>query len=95
MQKSLAELHLTVLNYVLERGYSFRRWQHIAITILFKEPRNVKIYCTRVIHIFEADFNLILGIKWRIALYQSEALKQPMTANIDTASKECSGPGDD
>ncbi|KAI2491604.1 hypothetical protein MHU86_22948 [Fragilaria crotonensis] len=76
MQRSLLELHLSLLNYALERGYSFLRWQCIANTILFKDPGNVKIHRTRVIHIYEADFNLMLGIKWRVALYQSEALKQ-------------------
>ena len=76
MQQSLAELHMTLLNYSLGRGYSFHTWQRIANTILFKEPGNVKIHRTRVIHIYEADFNLMLGIKWRKALHQSEALKQ-------------------
>ena len=76
MQQSLVELHLSLMNYALERGYSFHRWQCIANTILFKDPGNVKIHRTRVIHIYEADFNLMLGIKWRVALYQSEALKQ-------------------
>jgi hypothetical protein len=76
MQQFLANLHLSLLNYALERGYTFRRWQSIANTILFKDPGNVKIHRTRVIHIYEADFNLMLGIKWRVALYQSEALNQ-------------------
>jgi hypothetical protein len=59
----------------VSRGYSYRRWQKIANTILFKDPNNVRIHRTRVIHIYEADFNLVLGIKWRHALYQSDALK--------------------
>jgi hypothetical protein len=41
-----------------------------------QNPGSVKIHRRRVIHIYEADFNLMLGIKWRVALYQSEALKQ-------------------
>jgi ribonuclease HI len=44
--------------------------------MLFKEKNNIKIHRTRVIHIYEADYNLILGLKWRLALYQSEAMKQ-------------------
>jgi hypothetical protein len=27
-------------------------------------------------HIYEADYNLTLGIKWRVALYQAEALRE-------------------
>jgi hypothetical protein len=76
MQQSLTHLHLHLMNYALERGYSYTRWQNIANTILFKDQGCVKVHRTRVIHIYEADFNLILGLKWRIALYQSEALKQ-------------------
>jgi hypothetical protein len=76
MQQTLAWVHLSLLNYALERGYSYTRWQRIANTILFKDRGCVKIHRTRVIHIYEADFNLMLGLKWRMALYQSEALKQ-------------------
>jgi hypothetical protein len=75
MQQTLEWMHLSLLNYALERGYSFTRWQCIANTILFKDRGCVKIHRTRVIHIYEADFNLMLGIKWRVALYQSEAMK--------------------
>ncbi|KAI2502879.1 hypothetical protein MHU86_11548 [Fragilaria crotonensis] len=74
MQDDLRNLHLTLLNYALERGYSYRRWQTIANTILFKDQDNVRLHRTRVIHIYEADFNLALGIKWRIHMYQAEAL---------------------
>ena len=28
------------------------------------------------IHIYEADYNMVLGLKWRMALYQAEALKE-------------------
>ena len=50
-----------LINYALERGYSYRQWQTIANTMLFKDPGSFKIHRTRVIHIYEADFNLILG----------------------------------
>ncbi|KAI2508519.1 hypothetical protein MHU86_5918 [Fragilaria crotonensis] len=74
MQNDLRTLHLNLLNYALERGYSYKRWQTIANTILFKDQDNVRLHRTRVIHIYEADFNLALGIKWRIQMYQAEAL---------------------
>ena len=76
MQKAIRELHLQVINYALERGYSYQRWQCVANTMLFKEKHNIRIHRTRVIHIYEADYNLMLGLKWRMALYQSEALQQ-------------------
>jgi exonuclease III len=76
MQNELFDLHLNMINYALERGYSYQRWQKIVNTMIFKDPDNVKIHRTRVIHIYEADFNMVLGLKWRMALYQAEALKQ-------------------
>jgi hypothetical protein len=65
-----------MINYALERGYSYKRWQTIVNTVLFNDTDNVKIHQTRVIHIYEADFNMVLGLKWRMALYQSEALNK-------------------
>ena len=73
IQQAIRRLHLQMINYALSRGYSYLRWQKIANTILFKERDNIKIHRTRVIHLYEADYNMILGLKWRAALYQSEA----------------------
>ena len=71
-QRQLFELHLTMINYALERGYSYTRWKTIANTILFKDADNLRLHRTRVIHIYEADFNLALGVKWRVAMQQAE-----------------------
>jgi hypothetical protein len=36
-----------------------------------QEPCNIKIHRLRVIHLYEADLNLILGVKWwALAWYQ-------------------------
>jgi hypothetical protein len=35
----------------------------------------VKLHRSRIILIYEADFNLMLGLKWRMAKYQAEVLK--------------------
>ncbi len=43
MQQAIRQLHLQLIHYALERGYSFQRWQKVAYTILFKEPENIKI----------------------------------------------------
>ena len=73
-QEALRRLHLLLINYALERGYSYRRWQKVANTILFKDKDNVRLHRTRVIHIYEADYNLSLGVKWRAAMHQAEDL---------------------
>ena len=71
-QNSLFHLHLNLINYALRTGYSFKRWQTIANTILFKDLDNVRLHRTRVIHIYEADYNLALGVKWRSAMHHAE-----------------------
>jgi hypothetical protein len=76
MQGCLLKLHVQQLNYALEQGYAYQRWRTVVNTILFKDPDNVRLHRTRVIHIYEADYNLMLGIKWRVALYQAEAFKE-------------------
>ena len=76
MQLSLLTLHVQMLNYALGRGYAYERWHTINNTIIFKDPDNVRIHRTQVIHIYEADYNLMLGIKWRMALYQAEKLRE-------------------
>ena len=75
MQQELLKLHITLLNYALTRGYSYTRWKKIANTILFKDPGVIKIHRTRVIHLYEADYNLAIGIKWRAAVFQAETLE--------------------
>lgn len=59
MQQTLRLFHLNLINYALEKGYSYTRWQTIANTILFKDTDNVRLHRTRVIHIYEADYNLV------------------------------------
>ena len=40
--------------------------------MLFKVENNIGIHHTQVIHIYEADYNMMFGLKWREALYQAE-----------------------
>lgn len=72
MQSELRALHLAMLKYALTRGHSYNRWKAVANTVLFKDADNVQIHRTRIIHIYEADFNLALGIKWRAAMHHAE-----------------------
>ena len=72
MQADLVTFHLRLLNYALRRGYSYKRWQQVVNTMLWKEAGNIKIHRTRVIHLYEADYNLALSLKWREALFAAE-----------------------
>ena len=73
-QEVIRHVRLSLINYALERGYSYKRWQQIVNSVLFKDPDNVRLHRTRIIHIYEADFNLAMGLKWRVATLQAEDL---------------------
>jgi hypothetical protein len=64
-RQDLLQAQLHVINYCLIHGYSLRRWQRVVNVMIHKEAGNHKIHRLRVIHLFEADYNLILSIKWR------------------------------
>jgi hypothetical protein len=72
-RNDIIKLHMQLLNYALERGYSYLRWQQVTNAMLYREPGNYKIQRTRVIHLYEADYNLAMGLKWKEAMYTSEA----------------------
>ena len=38
---------------------------HSKNVMILKEPGNFRIHRLRVIHLYEADYNLILSVKWR------------------------------
>ena len=62
-QGAILTVHLALVNYALSRGYSLHRWQTVTNTMLLKDPQNLKIHRTHVIHIYEADYNLAMGLK--------------------------------
>jgi hypothetical protein len=52
------------VNIALQHGFVFKRWEQVTNLMLEKVPGFPKMDRLRVIHIFEADLNLILGIIW-------------------------------
>ena len=64
-QSYLLQCHHLVVKLCLKHGYSLKRWQNVVNVMILKEPNNHKIHRLRVIHLFEADYNLILSVKWR------------------------------
>ena len=76
MQVELLDVHLRLHNYTLQRRYSYSTsWHQVAITIIFKERGNISIHQTRVIHLYEADYMLAMGLKGRPAFYDAEKKK--------------------
>jgi hypothetical protein len=64
-RQALLQAHLDVINYGLLHGYSLQRWQQVVNVMILKEPANHRIHRLRVLHLFEADYNLILGAMQR------------------------------
>ena len=70
-RQELLKVHLGLLNYALRTGYSFSRWKTIVNSMIEKDPGNPRIHRLRVIHLYEADYNLILGVKWRQLMHHA------------------------
>jgi hypothetical protein len=71
-REALIRAHLAILNYALRFGYSLHRWQKVVNVMLKKDATTSHIHRLRVIHLYEADYNLLLGVKWREAMYHAE-----------------------
>lgn len=71
-QQDIAQIILEIINFCLRTGHILERWKTIVNTMIFKDVGNYKIHRLRVIHIYEADFNLLLAIKWRQLLYAAD-----------------------
>ena len=76
MQSDIRRARLTLINYALRWGFSYDRWKNIVNVMILKDPGVFKIHRLRVIHIYEADYNLILGIKWRALIHSAADKKQ-------------------
>ena len=59
------------MNYCIRNNYVLQRWKTIVNMMILKEPLNFKIHRLRVIHIYEADFNMLLAVKWRQLLHSA------------------------
>jgi exonuclease III len=75
MAIEILQAHHFMTNYALRHGHSYTRWQKVVTTMIEKDPGNPKIHRLRVIHLYECDYNLLLGIKWRKLVHLAEDLK--------------------
>ena len=73
-QTYIISIIVATINFCLRTGYVLERWKTIINTMIFKETGNYQIHRLRVIHIYEADFNLLLAVKWRQLLQSADLL---------------------
>ena len=69
IQSSIATLYAGILTYTITHSYSLLLWQNIVNMMILKEDNNFKIHCLRVIHLYEADLNFLLGLKWKEVIH--------------------------
>lgn len=72
VQEELLRATSVLLNYALKFGHTYQRWTKVVNVMLQKDPGNPRVHRLRVIHLYEADYNLLLAIKWRQATYHAE-----------------------
>jgi hypothetical protein len=70
-RKAIISARVKLINYAIRHRYTFDRWKTIVNVMIQKEPGNNKIHRLRVIHIYEADFNGLIGIKWKELLHNA------------------------
>ncbi len=58
-------INTALLNIAIETGYCFLRWCYVINCLLEKDCGRPRITRLRIIHLYEADYNLILKILWR------------------------------
>jgi hypothetical protein len=73
LQASLIQVQVNLINYCLKFRFSLRRWKEIVNVMILKAIGEHYIHCLHVIHLYEADFNFILGIKkWKQLLHHAD-----------------------
>ena len=60
-QNELVNAHIWMLQYALDKRYSYIRWQNIVNIVMGKDVGNTKTHRTRIISIYEADYSVFIG----------------------------------
>eukprot|EP00957_Ditylum_brightwellii_P041249 3122976-Ditylum_brightwellii.AAC.1 len=64
-QTDLIDVHIRLLNYSHDHQYSFEHWQNIVNVVIAKDVGFDKIYRLHILHLYEADYSLSLGLNWQ------------------------------
>jgi hypothetical protein len=64
-----------IASYGIKHGYTFDCWKQVVNTMIEKEPGNPQLHQLRVIHLYESDYNSLLGIKMCQVLHKAKDLQ--------------------
>ena len=62
------------MQYLIRHNYLYERWKQILNYMIYKEQGNVKIHRLKVIHIYKADYNFLVGVVLREAIQHAQQL---------------------
>jgi hypothetical protein len=65
----------SIVTYGIKYGYSFDRWKQVVNSMIEKDPGNPQLHRLRVIHLYESDYNALLGIRMRQVVHNAEDKK--------------------
>jgi hypothetical protein len=71
-RNSIWTIHHSLFDYGIRNAHCFSRWKQIVNAMIEKEPGNPSIHRLRVIHLYENDYNLLLGTHYRKAVHAAE-----------------------
>jgi hypothetical protein len=71
-RQDIAQAQVDLLNLAIRKQYTYERWHNVVNFLLAKEPGILRCNELRVIHLYEADLNALIGIKWRQLIHPSE-----------------------
>jgi hypothetical protein len=71
-RRAVWSAHHSILKYSIRHGYFFNRWHQVVNAMIEKEPGDPHIHRLRVIHLYEADYSLTLGIQFRRLMHHCE-----------------------
>ena len=87
LDDQLFEIEASRANIALQYGFVFERWETIVNLMLEKIKGKPCMDKLRVIHIFEANLNLLLGIIWNRRLIKHGKNTRPMARNNGEADQ--------
>ena len=75
-RQTIIILHHLMLQIAIRNRHVYQRWLDIITQMLEKDPGSPKIFRLRVIHLYECDYNLLLGIYFRALQQHLEDTKR-------------------
>jgi hypothetical protein len=61
-RQDIAQAQVDLLNLAIKNQYTYERWHNVVNFLLAKEPGIRRCHKLRVIHLYEADLNALIGI---------------------------------